>query len=138
MRESRTSGISVRGRGSNPPVYSTSEFDISILEGKNGIYWRGCLDKYSLYSHQKEWRICWLPKVRNFEAKTLSVGRLDDILEIVDTKDIRNYLLKRYAGYIPGVLKSDRKTLSGTENYSEFKKRIRAIDGTGDFIMELG
>jgi hypothetical protein len=25
MRESRTSGISVRGGGSNPPVYSTGE-----------------------------------------------------------------------------------------------------------------
>ena len=32
MRESRTSGISVRGRGSNPPVYSTRENSVNFIK----------------------------------------------------------------------------------------------------------
>lgn len=113
-------------------------FDLSLLDGTDGIIWRGCLDKYSIYASQREWRICWLPNDRNYEAKILSVGSLDDIIDIVNTKDIRQYLLKKYRGYVPGIIDSVRSKINGTESYRDFQEYIKRIDGTGDLIFEIG
>ena len=113
-------------------------FHISLLDGIEGIYWRGPLDKFDLYAHQKEWRVCWLPYLRNYEAKVLSVGPLDDVIDIVATENIRSYLLKRYKGYYPGIVKSIRKYTCGTESYRDFKNYMKTIDGLGDFIAEIG
>lgn len=113
-------------------------FDISILNGIDGIYWRGPMDKYDMYAHQKEWRICWLPNLRNYEDKILSVGPLDDLIDIVETKHIRTYLLKKYRGYYPGIVNSNRKSICGTESYSTFREYLKTIDGLGDFIAEIG
>lgn len=122
----------------NYRVTEDGSFDMSILNGLKKILWRGCLDKYDIYSFQKEWRVCWLPVERNYEAKILSVGRLDDIIEIVQTKHIREWLLDKYKGYIPGFIKKTRKSIRGTETYKEFRDRVQAIGGNGEFIMEIG
>lgn len=113
-------------------------FDISLLEGIDGVYWRGCLDKYAIYGGQKEWRICWLPDIKDFEAKILSVGRLDDIIELVKTEAIREYLLDKYKGYIPGVIQNSRRSEFGTMRYKEFKEMMKGIDGTGEFVLDVG
>lgn len=91
-------------------------FNLSMLDGIDNIYWRGCLDKYDRFASQKEWRVCWLPTERNFDAKILHVGSLDDIVDIVATKDIRRYLLNKYSGYVPGLISNVRKDTDGTES----------------------
>ncbi len=106
-------------------------FHLSVLDGIEGIYWRGALDKYNKFAHQKEWR-------RNYAPKILPVGSLEDIIDIVETKDIRPYLLKKYKGYFPGIVNSTRKQICGTESYHDFKEYIKTIDGLGDFVMEIG
>lgn len=113
-------------------------FDLSTLDGIKDIYWRGCLDKYDRYASQKEWRICWLPQERNYEAKTLSVGSLEDIIDVVATKDIRSYLLKKYKGFYPGIVEGARRQITGTCSYHDFKECMKSIDGRGDFIAEIG
>lgn len=113
-------------------------FNMSILDDMKNIFWRGSLDKYSGYASQKEWRVCWLPEERNYEAKTLEVGPLEDIIDVVDTKNIRSYLLKKYRGYTPGIVNTIRSTQYGTESYRDFKERMKGIDGLGDFVMEIG
>lgn len=113
-------------------------FDVSMLDGIEDIYWRGCLDKYDRFAKQKEWRVCWLPSELNYEAKILHVGSLEDIIDIVPTKDIRRYLLKKYSGYVPGIITNNRRTIAGTESYGAFKTRMRDIDGTGEFVVEIG
>ena len=113
-------------------------FDVSMLDGIEDIYWRGCLDKYDRFAKQKEWRVCWLPSELNYEAKILHVGSLEDIIDIVPTKDIRRYLLKKYSGYVPGIITNNRRTIAGTESYGAFKGRMRDIDGTGEFVVEIG
>ena len=107
----------------------------SMLDGIEDIY---CLDKYDRFAKQKEWRVCWLPSELNYEAKILHVGSLEDIIDIVPTKDIRRYLLKKYSGYVPGIITNTRRTIAGTESYGAFKGRMRDIDGTGEFVVEIG
>ena len=113
-------------------------FDLSILDGLKDIYWRGSLDKYDRFARQKEWRICWLPEERNYKAKTLSVGSLEDIIDVVETKNIRSYLLKKYKGFYPGIVETSRRQSSGTCNYKDFKEYMKSIDGLGDFVAEIG
>lgn len=113
-------------------------FNISILDGMKKIFWRGSLDKYSKYASQKEWRVCWLPVERNYKAKILEVGSLKDIIDVVDTKNIRSYLLKKYCGHTPGIINTICRTQYGTESYRDFKERMKKIDGLGDFVMEIG
>ena len=121
-----------------PWLSGNGTFNMSILDGVDDIIWRGCLDKYSRYAAQREWRICWLPREHNYEAKTLSVGSLEDIIDVVDAKDIRRYLLKMYRGYTPGIIDTIRRDTAGTTSYKAFKERMKEIDGTGDFIFEIG
>lgn len=121
------------------PIKGNGCFSIGMLSGiKDDIYWRGCLDKYDNYGVQNEWRICWLPEELDYHDKTLSVGRLDDIIDIVKTEDIRTYLLNnRYKGYIPGFVSNPRKDVCGTETYEDFMERMKRIDGMGDFVFEV-
>ena len=126
---------------SSIPIHSLRSQNItsvSMLDGMEDIYWRGCLDKYDRFAKQKEWRVCWLPSELNYEAKILHVGSLEDIIDIVPTKDIRRYLLKKYSGYVPGIITNNRRTIAGTESYGAFKTRMRDIDGTGEFVVEIG
>ena len=116
-------------------------YSISLLEGLKApgeVYWRGCLDKYEIFSNQREWRICWLPDTKNYEAKILSVGSLEDIVDFVKTENIRTYLLEKYKGYLPGIVAGRKNTFSGTESYEDFNKSLKNIDGLGDFIIDVG
>ena len=113
-------------------------FNLSILDGVKDIYWRGSLDKYDRFARQKEWRICWLPEERNYEAKTLPVGSLEDIIDVVETKDIRSYLLRKYKGFYPGIVEISRRQSSGTCSYKDFKEYMKSTDGLGDFVAEIG
>jgi hypothetical protein len=107
-----------------------------VCDGAN-IIWYGCLDKYEPFRSQKEWRVCWLPKERNFDAAELDVGPLDDIIELVPTNRIRQRLLELNPGYIPGFVNTDRKNTRGTVLYDEFKKIVEGIDGKCRVIMEI-
>ncbi len=126
------------GSSDKPWLTGNGTADISILNGVHDIIWMGCLDKYSIFASQREWRICWLPKERNYKEKRLQVEPLEDIIDIIPTTDIRRYLLQRYKGFIPGIIDTVRRTTAGTESYKEFKKRMIAIGGAGDFILEIG
>ena len=128
------------------PAKENGFFHVSEISGaKDDIYWRGCLDKYDNYEFQNEWRICWLPEELNYHDKELSVGRLDDIIEIKNTEEIRTYLIDEiYKGYIPGSPKAflsspnrHRRDISGTETYETFMERMKNIDGMGDFVFEI-
>lgn len=114
-------------------------FHISELineESKNIHY--GCLDKYDYFKQQKEWRICWLPMEYNRDRKTLEVGNLEDIIELIPTTDIRERLINLYPGYVPGFVKTERRCVSGTLAYHQFMQKVESIDGLCRVIMELG
>lgn len=97
----------------------------------------GPLDKYDIYDFQKEWRVCWLPKEWNGEPKTLQVGSLEDIVDIVSTEEFRSYLIDHYAkGYIPGIVNNDSKQVTGTCSYSEFKNKVESISSMGTFLVD--
>ena len=116
-------------------------YSISLLEGlkvPGEVYRRGCLDKYEIFSNQREWRICWLPDSRNYEPKILSVGSLEDIVDFVKTEDIRTYFLEKYKGYLPGIVAGRKNAFSGTDSYEEFNEYMKNIDGLGDFIIDVG
>ena len=113
-------------------------FKLSDIADIDDIYWRGALDKYDVYRTQKEWRICWLPEELDYKERILRVGELDDIIDIVKTENIRDYLLERYRGYAPGTVEGTRREITGTESYKEFCGRMKKIDGLGDYVMEIG
>ncbi len=114
-------------------------FDMKkILEDSKQIITYGSLDKYERFSDQKEWRICWLPKEHNHEGKILHIGEISDIVDIVDSKDIRRYLLKRYSGYLPGIVSERRRNFKGTVGYKKFKDTVEKIDGKCRIIFEIG
>lgn len=117
---------------------SDGSFNLSMIETIEDVYWRGVLDKYDIFGVQKEWRVCWLPDEHNYEGKILKVGSLEDIVDVVDTRDIRKYLLQRYRGYIPGFIKESRREIDGTDSYRAFMKMLKGIDGTGELVMEFG
>ena len=121
------------------PTKENGCFHISVLSGiKNDIYWRGCLDKYDNYSLQNEWRICWLSEELDYHDKELYVGRLDDIIDIKKTEELRTYLIENiYKGYIPGVINNHRRDVCGNETYEKFMNRMKNIDGMGDFVFEI-
>ncbi len=79
-----------------------------------------------------------MPEERNYEAKTLSVGSLEDIIDVVETKNIRSYLLNTYKGYYPGIIATPRRQITGTCSYRDFKEYMKSIDGLGDFVVEIG
>lgn len=114
-------------------------FDMKkILESSKDVIRYGSLDKYEKFSGQKEWRVCWLPQEHTYDAKELHIGDISDIVDLVEAKDIRRYLLKRYRGYLPGILLEQRRTYKGTLSYEEFKKKVEEIDGKCRIILEIG
>ena len=121
------------------PTKENGCFNISILSGaKDDIYWRGCLDKYDVYGIQNEWRICWLPEELDYHDKELFVDRLDDIIDIKNTEEIRTYLLDEiYKGFIPGIVNNHRRDICGNKTYEEFMNRMKNIDGMGDFVYDI-
>lgn len=138
MQEHSVTIVTSRYTNEAGRIVGDGAFHISMLDGMKNIFWRGCMDKYDRYASQKEWRICWLPDVRNYEPKILQAGSLEDIIDVVETEGIRDYLLKKYKGYIPGIVSSARRELCGTESYKEFKEYMKMVDGLGDFVAEIG
>lgn len=126
----------LRAKDGNTAIFNVKE----VLKDRDDIIHLGCLDKYTPYSFQKEWRVCWLPKEYNTEAETLHCGSLDDIIDIIPTKDIRSYLLKKYRGSIPGEIinPSIARGVKGTMSYKQFMRRIEDIDGMSTVLCEIG
>ena len=125
----------------NPHVtlVSSNSFNLKgLAKNITGIIRYGSLDKYDRYAAQKEWRICWLPKEHNNEPKILHIGDTSDIIDLVDSKNIRRYLLKRYSGHIPGVIFETRKETWGTVSYKNFKDIVEGIDGKCRLILDVG
>lgn len=98
----------------------------------------GCLDKYIRYANQKEWRVCYLPKVQNEDDIILDVGPIDDIVSVIPTTKIRGYLLSMFLGCVPGQVNFTRKNTKGTMHYPEFKEKIENIDGMCKMIFDIG
>lgn len=114
-------------------------FDMKELtKGCPDIIWYGCLDKYTIFENQKEWRVCWLPEEKNREAKILHVGRLDDIIELVPREKLRERLMEMNPGYFPGYVSQTRMNFKGTMSYGQFRRKIERIDGKCRMIMEIG
>ncbi len=114
-------------------------FDMKALCGKQEdaiIY--GSLDKYDIYAEQKEWRVCWLPKVKNKEPKILHVGDMHDIIEIIPTADLLSKLQRIFPGYHFGLISEIRKRCVGTLSYREFRHKVEAIDGKCRLIFDIG
>ena len=79
-----------------------------------------------------------MPEEHNTEAKILHCGSLEDIIDAVEAKNIRQYLLKKYAGYLPGVIErlEGDKRCKGTISYRGFMDKVEHIDGMGQLIFE--
>ncbi|MBR0186214.1 MAG: hypothetical protein IJQ24_09315 [Synergistaceae bacterium] len=79
-----------------------------------------------------------MPEELNYHDKELSVGRLDDIIDIKNTEEIRTYLIdKIYKGCIPGIANNHRRDVCGNETYEKFMNCMKNIDGIGDFVYEI-
>ena len=109
-----------------------------ITKGRNDVIRYGCLDKYDRYKEQREWRVCWLPAEHNHDGKILSVGNLEDIIEIIDAAQLRERLLELFPGYYLGETNVTRTRSSGTVTYGHFKQMVEAIDGRCRVIFEIG
>ena len=136
---------------SNPEGLQMSHHVSLMSYGDSGLYdmkaltkdcpdviWYGCLDKYKKFEDQKEWRVCWLPEERNLEGKTLHVGNLEDIIELLPREKLRDRLMEMNPGYLPGIIKQPRMNTKGTISYKEFKKMVEGIDGKCRIITEIG
>jgi hypothetical protein len=97
----------------------------------------GCLDKYSNYKTQREWRICWLPKMHNCDPKMLHIENLCDFIEIISTEELEDRILHIFPGYSIGKIDETRLKCSGTLSYRKFKNKVEAIDGKCKIIFDL-
>jgi hypothetical protein len=114
-------------------------FDLKdIDDGLHDIISYGSLDKYDIYSYQREWRVCWLPDVRNNEPKFLHIGNMSDIIEIIPTSELMDSLQSIFLGYYLGDVKETRRCCAGTLSYADFKAKVESIDGKCKPIFEIG
>lgn len=116
----------------------TIDIDSEFIDADADIIKYGCLDKHSRFKNQKEWRVCWLPQEKNSEGKILNVGRLDDIIEIVPSTEIRQRLLEINPCHIPGIIEVNKNYISGTLTYEKFKEKVEAIDKKCSIIFDIG
>ncbi len=68
-------------------------------------------------------------KKYNDNGKILRVGDISDIIDIVDAKHIRWYLLKQYSGYLSGIISERRRSCKGTVSYKKFKENVEECVG---------
>lgn len=114
-------------------------FDMKLLsDGRDNIISYGSLDKYDVYAKQKEWRICWLPDIRNHEPQYLHVGDMSDTIEIMPTSELISKLQSIFPGYFLGYVKETRNRCIGTLSYKEFKGKVESIDGKCRPMFEIG
>lgn len=109
--------------------------DISKYQGVEKY---GPLDKYQKYAWQKEWRVCWLSEDYNEDPKTLGIGRIDDIVDVVNTSDLRRYLLNKCAGYIPAAVNDCNYYVNGNMTYPEFMRNVECLDNRYHIIIDIG
>lgn len=114
-------------------------FDMKPLcSGRDDIISYGGLDKYDIYAKQKEWRVCWLPNIRNYNPKYLHVGDMSDIIEIIPASQLISKLQLIFPGYSMGYVKENRNRCTGTSSYKEFKGKVESIDGKCKLIFDIG
>lgn len=110
-----------------------------------------CFDKLDFFSYQKEWRVAYLHKPERLKALarkrrnndapmkyyeepyTLRVGRLDDIAEIVPTKEIIDHMRSVYGTSYTNTELLSRRSLqsafSGWRGRREFRDKVLGLDG---------
>lgn len=125
----------ISGKGAS----SDGLFDFEMFcSGRNDVIRYGSLDKYNIYARQKEWRVCWLPDEKNNEPKTLHVGDMSDIVEIIPAKKLMSRLQRFFPGYLFGHVNETRTRCIGTLRYNEFKRKVESIDGKCRVIFDIG
>ena len=118
---------------------SSGLFDMDMFcSGRSDVKIYGSLDKYSKYSGQKEWRICWLPDIRNHEAKILPVGDINDIIEIMPAAELASKLQGVFSGYHFGYVNDVRKQTFGSMSHRNFRTKVESIDGKCRVIFDIG
>ena len=132
----------------NPPhtislVEGNHFWNLSELKREPGLLQYGPLDKYSPFSWQKEWRVCWLPQEHNHEGKVLEVGDLRGIIETVSVEEFRWEMMKRNPGYVPGYIERMPKNVFGTmrdgeRGYRNFMEAVEQIDGRASLMVDVG
>lgn len=55
-----------------------------------------CFFKFKEYEWEKEWRICFFRNTKDTNAYELDVGDLSDIVDIIESSQVNNYLMKKY------------------------------------------
>lgn len=113
----------------------TGLFDLKNLPCGNSSY--GCLDKYDKYASQKEWRICYLADELNCDDKTIDVGDLSDVIEVVPSEIISEYLIAKYSPRNFGEIHNNDFSIAGNVGYSKFKNKIENIDGKCRMILDI-
>lgn len=101
----------------------------SFIKNKSNIKSYGLLDKRMNYQDQNEWRICYLGNKDGLdtEPKILKVGNLIDIIDIVDTKNFRQYI-KMMLELNKFNFSNNGKQVDGNISYENFKNKVANID----------
>lgn len=130
--------LAMKGHSENEEDIGAGLFDIgSVIKNSDEVIRYGCLDKYDMFAHQREWRVCWLPNVHNHERKELHVGDISDIAEIVSVSEIRQRLMEDHLEYIPGYINGSRTNTYGTVSYLEFMNLVENIDRTCRLFIDI-
>lgn len=106
---------------------------------KNGITsTKDCFIKSTIYSIQKEWRICLFRNKKLETPLILDVGDLSDIVELVPAKMIQQKLIQMYMPCFPSDVIPQLSCFKGNIRRSEFKEKMYTFDNAlGHFIMTM-
>lgn len=107
--------------------------------GANRTSVKDCFDKTRYYEEQREWRICLFRNLKEDRPYVLDVGNLSDIVDIIESKEIRKYLLDKYAPCLDADVPPQYGAFDGNVTRKEFKKKLYEYDGgLGKLMFVIG
>ena len=110
-----------------------------LRDGANRTSSKDCFDKTKYYEEQKEWRICLFRNKKDDQPYILNVGDLSDIVELVETSKVREYLTDKYAPCLDVDVPPQYSEFIGNVKRREFKERLYEYDGgKGKLMFVIG
>lgn len=107
--------------------------------GANRTSTKDCFCKTTVYAEQKEWRICLFRNCQDDKAYVLDIGDLSDIVDIVPSSRISEFLIKKYSPCIYDKLAPAYMGFKGNVTRQEFKDKLYSYNnGMGKLMMVIG
>lgn len=110
-----------------------------LRKGANRTSSKDCFDKTDYYQEQKEWRICLFRNMKEDKPYILDVGDLSDIVDIVESNRIKEYLADKYAPCLNIDVPPQIEEFKGNVTRKEFKEKLYDYDnGMGRLMLVMG